>query len=53
MEVHIYNPSYSEGRGRKISSSRPAQAKVSKTLTQNKIQTKKLEGCGSNDRGLA
>jgi hypothetical protein len=48
MLVH-YNPSYSGGGGRRISSSRPAQAKLVRPYIKNKIQTKGL-GHGSSGR---
>jgi hypothetical protein len=34
--MHICNPSYSEGGGRRITSSRPAQAKLARPKTYNK-----------------
>jgi hypothetical protein len=36
MVVHTYNPSYSGGRGRKITSLRPAQARVMRPYLENK-----------------
>jgi hypothetical protein len=41
--VHTCNPSYSGGRGRKIPSSRPGQARLMRLYLKTKIQTKVLE----------
>jgi hypothetical protein len=41
--VYIHNPRYVEGRGRKITSSRPVKAKLASPYLKNKIQTKKAE----------
>jgi hypothetical protein len=40
--AHTCYPSYSGGRGRRITRLRPTRAKVRKALSQNKIKTKKL-----------
>jgi hypothetical protein len=40
--VCFYNPSYSGGEGRKITSSRSAQEKLGRPYLRNKIQTKEL-----------
>jgi hypothetical protein len=38
MVVLVYNPSYLRSKGRKIKSSRPAQAKLVRAKVKNKIQ---------------
>jgi hypothetical protein len=42
--AHAYNPRYFGGKGRKITSSRPAQARVSVTLSQKQNTKKRAEG---------
>jgi hypothetical protein len=42
VEAHVYNPSYSGGKGRKIKSSRPAPAKLGRPCLNNKMQAKGL-----------
>jgi hypothetical protein len=51
--VHVYNLSYLGGSGRRITSSRPAQAKVSKTLSQktNRKQKDRRFGRGEGREG--
>jgi hypothetical protein len=47
MVVHACNPTYSEDGSRRITSFRPAQAKLVKPYIKNKkIQTKWLRGVG-------
>jgi hypothetical protein len=43
MVVHIYKPSYLEGRGRNIASLRLAWMKLVRSSLKNEIQTKSLE----------
>jgi hypothetical protein len=50
--VHICNPSYSRGRGRKMINSRSSQEKLVRPYLKNKIQTKGL-GYDSSGRVLA
>jgi hypothetical protein len=44
MCVHACNPNYSGGRGRRVTSSRPAQTWVMRPSLKDKIQTKGLGG---------
>jgi hypothetical protein len=42
MVVHSCNPSYSGRRDRRLTSSKPAQAKLSRPYLENKIKIKGL-----------
>jgi hypothetical protein len=44
MVVHIYNPSISEGRGRRNSKLGPARAKLMRSCLKNQIKIKGLGG---------
>jgi hypothetical protein len=48
--VHAYNPSFSEGRGRRITRSRLAWANLGRPCLNNKIQNKKVWGHGLSSR---
>jgi hypothetical protein len=55
MVVHVYNPSYSVGEGKKIWSNWPRQNKrpcLKKKQKQKNPKSKRTGGCGSNGRGL-
>jgi hypothetical protein len=51
MVADACNPSYLEGRGRRITSSRPAWAKLARPYLKTKCKQKGW-GCGSNGRAL-
>jgi hypothetical protein len=44
MAVHVCNPSYSRGRGRKMESSMPAWAKLESTYLKNKNKNQRAGG---------
>jgi hypothetical protein len=45
MVGQAYNPSFSRGKGRRMKSSKPAQARLVRPYLENKIK-----GCGSSGR---
>jgi hypothetical protein len=50
--VHSYNPSYPEGRNRRISSLRPVQAKLVRPYLKKIIGKTKRAGDVSQEQGL-
>jgi hypothetical protein len=50
--THACNPSYSRGGGRRITSLRPAWAKLARPYLKNKVKAKRAEGVIQGMEGL-